>query len=222
MIITIEGNIGSGKSTFLSMCNSLQLKSPHVVIFENVSDWTSMKDNSGQSIFDLFYADRARFSYVFQTYVLLSRVSHMNETIKNNPGKIIICERSFMTDIEIFAKTLYESGDITEMEWKVYIEWHKMVRDLFDVPIVGQIYLRTSVENCVSRIKKRNRQSENLIESSYIETLHVKHEQWLMDTEKNIIPTLIIDGNQDLLNDKNILNNELNTTKIFIDSLCKV
>jgi deoxyadenosine/deoxycytidine kinase len=223
-IVTIEGNIGSGKSTLLSMCensnkinNVLNLKKAYIVIFEKVDDWTSMTDMSGLSIFDLFYHNKKRYSYVFQTYVLFSRVSHLMETIKNNPDKIIICERSLMTDFEIFAKTLYESDDITEIEWNVYVKWHKMVRDLFDIPVIGQIYLRTSPENCVKRIELRNRKSENLIEMSYIQTLHKKHEEWLMDCSRITYPTLVIDGNQDLF-DNNILLKELKIIENFINS----
>jgi deoxyadenosine/deoxycytidine kinase len=218
-IITIEGNIGSGKSTLLSMCeNNIILKKPHIVIFEQVNDWTSMTDRSGSSIFDLFYRDKERYSYVFQTYVLFSRVSQLNDTIKANPGKIIICERSLMTDFEIFAKTLYESDDISEIEWNVYVKWHKMVRDLFNVPIIGQIYLRTNPDNCMKRIELRNRKSEYLIEMSYIEKLHKKHEEWLMDPERIMQPTLIIDGNKDLL-DNSVVSKELKTIEIFINSL---
>jgi deoxyadenosine/deoxycytidine kinase len=219
MLFTVEANIGAGKSTFLRLCNSLRLKYPHVVIFEKVGDWTSMTDSSGKSIFDVFYEDKKRYSYVFQTYVLMSRASHLKETIQNNPGKIIICERSLLTDFEVFAKTLYESGDVSELEWNVYVKWHKIVRDLFDVPIVGQIYIRTSPENCLERIQTRSRQSENLIDKDYLQKLHKKHEEWLMDPEKNKTPTLIIDGNQNLLNNAETIQKELKMTEFFVNSL---
>jgi len=197
MIITIEGGIGAGKSTLLEMCKDLKLRVPHVVIFESVSDWTSLKDSKNQSIFDLFYQDKKRFAYVFQTYVLFSRVETLLDEISKTPGKILICERSFMTDFEIFGKTLYESGDITEIEWSVYVRWHSIVRRLFNKPISGQIYIRTTPEVCHERIEKRNRQSENLIDMEYLDNLHKKHEEWLLNPDYNDIPTLVIDGNKD-------------------------
>ena len=190
-IITIEGNIGSGKTTLLEQLSKTQLKKQHIVVYEKVADWTSMTID-GKSIFDLYYENKQRYAYIFQSYVLMSRVSHLLEIIKANPGKIVICERSFMTDLEVFAKTLFESGDISELEWNVYVKWHQMVCNVFDCPISGQIYLRTSPTTCKNRISIRNRQSENLIDMQYLQALHEKHETWFTNNNMADIPTCII------------------------------
>jgi deoxyadenosine/deoxycytidine kinase len=197
MIITIEGSIGAGKSTMLNLCKTLNLKKEHIIVLEDVDSWTSMKDNTGSSIFDLFYHDKEKYSYVFQTYVLFSRISKLVKTIDEHPDKIVICERSFMTDYEIFAKALYETGMISDIEWKVYTAWHEMARKLFNRPILGQIYLKTDPDVCYERIAKRNRQSEHLIDMKYLLELHKRHEDWLMNPDKNEIPTLVVDGNED-------------------------
>jgi deoxyguanosine kinase len=218
MIVTVEGNIGSGKSTLLKLCESLNLDKPHVVVYEKVGDWTTMKDTSGDSIFDLFYQDKKRYSYVFQSYVLMSRVSHMLNMIRENPGKIIICERSLLTDFEIFAKTLYDSGDFTEIEWNVYVEWHKNVRDLFNNPIQGQIYLQTSPEVCMERIKHRNRQSEHLITREYIDKLHKRHEEWLSDKDA-LVPTLNINGNSNYIDDEGNIHSIMESIKNFVNNI---
>jgi deoxyadenosine/deoxycytidine kinase len=217
MIITIEGGIGAGKSTMLEICKNIQFKKPHLVIHEDVADWTSMKEpGSNKSIFDLFYEDKSRYAYVFQTYVLFSRISNLLNVLMEHPDKVIICERSFMTDLEVFAKTLYEKGDMTQMEWMVYVKWHEMARHLFNRPIQGQIYLRATPETCYERIHKRQRQSENLIDMEYLENLHQKHEDWLMNKEKNKVPTLVIDGNKDI---SEIEKNEVDNIREFIHSL---
>lgn len=217
MIITIEGGIGAGKSTMLDICKRMTLNKPHVVIHEDVGDWMSMKaPDSDQSIFDLFYEDKSRYAYVFQTYVLFSRISKLLSVLMEHPEKIVICERSFMTDMEIFAKTLYEKGDMTPMEWMVYVKWHEMARQLFNRPIQGQIYLRATPDVCYERIGKRQRQSENLIDMDYLVNLHQKHEDWLMDKEKNKIPTLVIDGNRDI---QDIEKEDMSKVRDFIHSL---
>lgn len=222
MIITVEANIGAGKSTLLGMMDRLKLNKPHMVLYENVADWISITDGSNNSIFDLFYQDKKRYSYVFQSYVLMSRISHILETVKNNPEKIIICERSIMTDFEIFAKTLYDSNCISEMEFNVYMKWHALARDIFNIPIAGQIYLRTSPEVCMERIRKRARQSEHLIDVEYLRQLHKKHEQWLMSTETNTIETLVVDGNQNLLDNTEIVSKELKAIEQFINGFMNV
>lgn len=215
MIITIEGSIGAGKSTMLNLCKTLKLDKEHIVVQEDVDSWTSMKDDKGNSIFDLFYHDKEKYSYVFQTYVLFSRISLLADVITKNPDKIVICERSFMTDYEIFAKALHETGMISDIEWKVYTVWHEMARKLFNKPIVGQIYLKTDPDKCYERIAKRNRQSEHLIDIEYLRELHKRHEDWLMHESNNDVPTLVVDGNEEFA----VVSKNVEKISDFINSL---
>ena len=57
-IYSIEGNIGSGKSTLVRMLKEY-FKDNDKIIFadEPVEDWMSVKDNSGEDILSKFYAD---------------------------------------------------------------------------------------------------------------------------------------------------------------------
>ena len=112
MIFTIEGNIGSGKTTILRDINQFcKFEKKHIVIYEQVQEWCQMKDENNMDILSLFYKDKTKYSYIFQSYVLFSRINHMLETVKNNPGAIIICERSHFTDLYVFALALYETAD---------------------------------------------------------------------------------------------------------------
>jgi deoxyadenosine/deoxycytidine kinase len=219
MIIAVEANIGAGKTTLLSLLDSLKLKKEHIVLFEQVGEWTSLTDSNNESIFDLFYKDKKRYSYVFQSYVLFSRLQHFLDTVTNNPDKIIICERSILSDFEIFAKSLYEMNTINEIEWTVYTKWHGLVTKTMPIKVEGIIYLRTSPEVCFTRIQKRARQSENNITQDYLDILHKKHEEWLMNDETRKIPMLMINGNQDLLSDNTILKKELSCIEMFVNGL---
>lgn len=186
MLVIVEGNIGSGKSTFLSECEHRlrALGKDVVAVYEQVHDWTGLTDSSGKSIFDLYYTDKTKYAYVFQTYVLMSRVATMLKARKQHPEAILLCERSFLTDYEIFAKCLFESGDLHEMEWNVYNLWHGHIREIFGQPIAGTIYLRATPEKCMERIQKRKRQSEDTISIDYVRDLHHKHEEWLMGSKR--------------------------------------
>lgn len=203
MIINVEANIAAGKSTFLSLCKEVLTKRGYEVetLPEQVDDWTSMTDSTGISIFDHYYKDKPKYSYVFQTYVLLSRVSMLTKVRKNHPDAIILCERSLMTDYEIFAKSLYESGDMSEIEWNVYNKWHAQVRSIFLEESSGTIYLRASPDVCMERVKSRSRQSEDLILRGYLVNLHNKHEQWLMRQETGHILVLNANVERDALGD---------------------
>lgn len=219
MIINVEANIAAGKSTFLSLCKEGLTKRGYEVeiVTEQVDDWTSTTDSSGVSIFDHYYKDKAKFSYVFQTYVLLSRVSTLMAAKKNYPNAIILCERSFMTDYEIFAKSLYESGDMSEIEWNVYNKWHAQVRSIFLEESSGTIYLRASPDVCMERVKSRSRQSEDLILRGYLENLHKKHEQWLMRQETGKV--LVLNANVNILHEEDALGDHIDKVESYIKSL---
>jgi len=212
MIFTIEGNIGSGKTTILRDINQFcKFDKKHIVIYEQVQEWAQMKDENNVDILSLFYKDKTKYSYIFQSYVLFSRINHMLDTVKNNPGAIIICERSHFTDLYVFALALYESKDISEIEWKVYNEWHRKLRELLSITITGIVYIKTDAEMCYQRMKIRNRNGEEGVPLDYLKILEIKHDKWLLerpvlDTTKKwfsvnkdtIIPVLTLNGNVDL------------------------
>ena len=217
MFVFVEGNIGSGKSTFLEIAKDFPLNRRVVVLQERVAEWMSAAaddDNGNMSIFDRFYQDKRRFAFVFQSYILLSRVSQMMETLEaevNDTGTLILCERSFMTDLEVFVRSLAASGDMTPLETSIYERWHAMVRKLvqprislgsrFNSPII--IYLRASPETSFQRIGKRARRSEDNISQDYIRDLHARHDAWLMSTPTGT--TLVVDANRDFVNDRSSL-----------------
>jgi deoxyadenosine/deoxycytidine kinase len=192
MLISVEGNIGSGKTTLIEELKEAKFVMPHVIILEDVKEWTSFVDQEGNNILEMYYKDRQKYSYCFQSLVLVSRIQHIVQTIKDNPDSIIITERSQLTDLMIFAKTLYENKAMTEIEWLTYNKCYSILASLIDVQIDLIIYNETSPEVCMERIGVRNRKGESLIQKVYIEQLHQKHDEWLCASS---IPVFKINGN---------------------------
>ncbi|KAJ1408660.1 P-loop containing nucleoside triphosphate hydrolase protein, partial [Ochromonadaceae sp. CCMP2298] len=85
VLISIEGNIGAGKSFLLTRLRALHPE--WCFIDEPVSFWESLKNDEGQSLLEVFYADQRRWSYTFQNCALLSRFNNIECTIKD------VCER---------------------------------------------------------------------------------------------------------------------------------
>lgn len=215
MIVAVDGQIGSGKSTFLSFLKQNLDEKEYVIVQEDVNNWLNLKNDAGASIFELFYSDKTRYAYIFQSFVLMSRFNNLVQTQRLYPEKTIICERSFLTDIEIFAKTLFEQGHFTDIEWSVYAKWHKSVQDIASVNIDASVYIRASPEVCLQRIQKRHRCAEDQIDMTYLSSLHKKHEEWLMDPERNTRPMLVIDGNHP--EDETYTKEMLSLFKDFVD-----
>jgi deoxyadenosine/deoxycytidine kinase len=197
MLISIEGGIGSGKSQLLEDLQSqLHLSAPHLVIQEDVADWTSFCDHEGRNILERYYQDKSKFSYCFQTLVLVSRIHHIVSTLKANPNTIIFTERSHLTDLLIFAKTLYEQQAMTQIEWLTYNKCHSFLSDMLNINVDMVLYLRTDPDVCMNRIKLRNRKGEDLIPMEYVKTLHQKHDDWLIIND-NVSSVIVLDGNID-------------------------
>ena len=115
MILTIEGNIGSGKSTLVKQLRT-ELASKWTFLDEPVDEWLELKDESGKSLIELFYADKKRYSYTFQNYAYITRMRKLMETKKHN---VNVTERCVLTDKHVFAQMLTDDGYMNQMEDKM-------------------------------------------------------------------------------------------------------
>jgi len=180
-VVSIEGNIGSGKSTLLRQIGGL----PNVVtVQEPVDEWNLIKDSSGKTILELYYADQKKWAFAFQMMAFITRTQKLREAIEANPDKIIITERSVFTDKHIFAMMLHDSGMIDEVEYSIYLHWFdELTRD---IKIDRIIYVRTEPDECEWRIKCRNRTGET-IPIEYLQGCHKYHEEWLKNFEDKLV-----------------------------------
>ena len=195
IIVSIDGNIGSGKSTFIKILKRILDDQQVGFAAEPVDIWTGVVDKDGNNILKCFYEDKDRWSYTFQNFAYITRLMEL-DSIRKNPKsrKVIITERSVLTDRNVFAKMLHESGCMNELEMKIYRHWH----DYFDIKVNHTIYIKTDVENCVERIKKRGREAETSISADYLTSLEKAHDEWLLN-DKNCI---VLNGNVDFVTDQ--------------------
>jgi deoxyguanosine kinase len=212
-VISIEGNIGSGKSTILRLLKE-QFKNNEDIIFiqEPVDEWEKIKDKDNVTILSKFYENQKKYSFAFQMMAYISRLSLLKETISKNPNAIIITERCLNTDRYVFAKMLYDSGNIEDVEYQIYLNWFDHF--LYMIEIQKNIYLKTDPEICLQRINKRNRDGESTIPLEYLINCHRYHEDMISNIIKDNV--LIINCNTDTENNKDIINKWLEIIKNFI------
>lgn len=213
-IISIEGNIGSGKSTILSFLKEEFSKNTNEIIFlqEPVQEWEKIKDKNNVTILEKFYDNQEKYSFAFQMMAYISRLSLLKSTMEKNPNAIIITERCLNTDRYVFAKMLYDSGKLEDVEYQIYLNWFDHFNDFQKLQKV--IYLKTDPDICFYRISKRNRDGESNISLEYLKDCHKYHEDMINNIEEK--QTLTIDSNIDTDQNKNINNIWLDKIKSFI------
>tara|TARA_B100001027_G_scaffold208046_1_gene173002 strand:+ start:8516 stop:9289 length:774 start_codon:yes stop_codon:yes gene_type:complete len=194
IILTIEGNIGAGKSTLITklienLRNDINSNRKIIYLQEPVDEWSKIKSKDNLNMLELFYSNSKKYAFAFQMMAFISRMAKLKQAMCNNKNSIIICERSIFTDREVFAKMLYEDGLILEEEYQIYNKW--FVHFANEIKPSGIIYLKTDPNITDARIKKRNRLGEN-IDIQYLEKCHKYHEDWIQSYE-NISHLLIID-----------------------------
>jgi deoxycitidine kinase len=232
-IISIEGNIGAGKSTFVDIINKNINKSE--IVCEPVEIWKNLKDSDGSNILQKYYKDIPRWAYSFQNLACITRMMKIEDTIRQSDAEFIFLDRSLGTDKNVFEKMLYDSKKITEIEHGMYNLWcdfyHKYVRPEFENIV---IYLRCSPDTALFRIKKRGRIEEQDITQDYLTDLHKYHEAWLMDTsELNRLNVIVVDCDKDFETDIQYQNqvvqqvvNEINTIRQNklenVQSICSI
>ena len=204
-IVSIEGNIGSGKSTVINTLKEYYKCNNKVYFLEEpVSEWIEIKDSGGKNIIEKFYEDQEHYSFSFQMMAYISRLAMLKRAIKHckeNGIKLIICERSLQTDKNVFCKMLYDQKKIDSYGYQIYNMWFEHFQEF--IKISKFIYLKTDFETCFNRVKKRQRQGENEISKEYLQLNNKYHDDWLLN-ENDV---LILDGNQDCIENPELLNN---------------
>ena len=212
-IITIDGNIGSGKSTLLNNLKNHYANNANVVFAdEPVSEWESIKDSSGVTMLEKFYQDQRTYSFPFQMMAYISRLHILRTIIKENPGAVVITERSLHTDRLVFAKMLFDSGLIEDVNYQIYLKWFDTFIE--DYQIEGVIYVKTDPQICFDRIIRRSRTGESTIPLDYLTNCDKYHDNMVLEMKNAKI--LQLDGNQDIFHDSSIVPNWTMQIESFI------
>lgn len=105
-IVSVEGNIGSGKSTILKALRE-KCKDvggiPIVYVDEPVSQWEQIKSKEGKNMIELFYSNPSKYAFSFQMMAYISRFTLIKNAVQENPNSVIVTERCLLTDCVVFA-----------------------------------------------------------------------------------------------------------------------
>lgn len=232
LLISIEGNIGAGKSTIMkalrekterskittsspSASSSFSSESSPLLwtfIDEPVDIWSKLKDDRSQlSLFDLYYADRKRWSYTFQSLALLSRFQAIESAVDKTEvpslgtyRQVFVTERCLETDRFVFTEMLRADDSIGQVEYELYRMFWSELTSRSRASLAGVIHVNTDVDTCIKRIKERNRQSEGSIDVDYLVNLQLHQNRWLDSIRKNgVVSYLPVVSNNNSNNNNN-------------------
>lgn len=174
-IITVDGNIGSGKSTVLEYLHTRYGLS---VDLEPVRKWQPYLN-------ELYTSGKSAFE--FQVRVWLDRCWIQQRPNQSN----LIMERSPYFQSCVFVPTNHKQKRISDSEFYTLNEMYQMSMQMWSPAFY--IYLRSDPSKCMERISKRQRESEDRIKKEYIQDLHDLHEQAYLWSVMQGYPILCID-----------------------------
>jgi deoxyadenosine/deoxycytidine kinase len=177
--VVVAGNIGSGKTTLTNkICQRLGWR-PY---FESVEDNPYLKD---------FYGDMHRWSFPLQVYFLTHRFNTHRLILSSENSSIQ--DRSIYEDANIFARALYEQGQMDKRDYENYLGLFSTMVNQLEFPHL-MIFLKRSVPKLLERIKQRGRSYEQTMDPNYLSKLNEYYDDWMINYKQG--KSLIIDTDQ--------------------------
>ena len=164
MYLALSGNIGSGKSTLTRMLAERYGLRP---VYEPYAENPYLED---------FYRDMRRYSFHSQVYFLSRRLEqHLNLV---TGARYVIQDRTVFEDANIFARNLFESGQMEARDWATYLGLYQGILPALRVPDL-LIHIDASVPTLKKRIAQRGRAYEKAIPDTYLAGLNRLYAQWI-------------------------------------------
>ena len=193
--VTIEGNIGAGKTTLA------HLLSKHFnarLILEEFAD---------NPFLPKFYENPGQYAFPLELFFMAERYKQLKDLLQTKDmfQNITISDYLF-TKCLLFAKV-----NLPDEEFRLYQKLFEIIQPQIIQPDIV-IYLHTPVKKLQENIKKRNRDYEQSIKNDYLFTLQETYTQYI---KQHNIKTLYVDaGNADFLGNEEHM-------KVIINALDK-
>ena len=179
MFVVVAGNIGSGKTTLTKKLSERLAWKPY---YESVQDNPYLAD---------FYDSMSRWSFPLQVYFLTHRFN-THKMIEGGLGSSVQ-DRSIYEDANIFARALFEQGDLDKRDYENYRTLYESMIPYLSVPTL-MIFLKRSVPKLQERIQMRGRDYEQAIPVDYLTKLNQYYDDWYENYDQG--KSLIVDTDE--------------------------
>jgi len=171
--ITIEGNIGAGKTT---LANMLASDFDAELVLEQFADNPFLPN---------FYKDPDKYAFPLELFFMAERYQQLQETLQQD-----LFENNILISDYLFSKSqLFAANNLSDHEFDLYMRLFQMIYAQLPKPDVI-IYLHASIPYLQNNIKNRGRTYENDITDEYlqqIENAYFKHFRSIKQQSKILI-----------------------------------
>jgi deoxyadenosine/deoxycytidine kinase len=171
--ITIEGNIGAGKTTLAHM---LARHYNAKLILEEFAD---------NPFLPKFYEKPQQYAFPLELFFMAERYKQLKDMLQTQDmfTDLVISDYLFVKSL-LFAKI-----NLSEDEYSLYQKLFEIINPQLVQPDL-LIFLNAPVTQLQKNIKKRNRSYEQQIEDAYLQRVHNMYIQYL---KQHSVRTLMID-----------------------------
>lgn len=174
MFISIEGNIGSGKTT-LAKALAKQLKATYLP--------EQFEENA---LLPLFYNDRKTFAFPTEYSFLIDRHKQLQTYFLTNKKQQVTVSDFHFDKCICFAK-----ANLSSKDYQYFKKHFKALQASIRQPDLV-IYINTEVPLLVKNIKKRGRTIEKTIATEYLSALKKSLDNYYIVKDKSQTPVLVL------------------------------
>ena len=181
--ITVEGNIGAGKTTLTNL------------LAEHFNARTVLEEFADNPFLTKFYSNQQQYAFPVELFFMAERYKQLKEMIHTKElfQSLTISDYLF-TKCLLFAKVT-----LPDEEFRLYQKLFDIISAQLPFPEI-LIYLHAPVSKLQANIKKRNRSYEQNITDEYLFNIQETYTSYI---KQHNIKTIFIDAsNADFLNNK--------------------
>ena len=184
--VTIEGNIGAGKTT---LANLLSKHYNAKLILEEFAD---------NPFLPKFYESPEQYAFPLELFFMAERYKQLKDMLQTKD----MFQQTTVSDYLFTKCLLFAKVNLPDEEFRLYQKLFEIINPQILQPDI-LIYLHSPVNKLQENIKKRNRQYEQSIPNDYLFTLQETYTQYI---KQHNIKTLFVDTrNADFLgNEKHL------------------
>ncbi len=160
--ITIEGNIGAGKSSLTQMMAQDFNAKP---IFERFAD---------NPFLPKFYKDNERYAFTLEMSFLADRYQQISEDL----AQLDLFKDFVIADYDVFKSLIFSKITLSKDEFLLYRKlFYQVYKDIKRPDLY--VYLHQNIDKLKANIKKRGRDYERHLDTEYLNKIHKGYAEFM-------------------------------------------